>query len=163
VSRICVDTSAYSHFQRGHPPAVEVIRSARWVGVPAVVVGELRVGFLLGSRTLENEAELAELLADPVVELLTVDDEAAGHYAEIVVALRRAGTPVPTNDVWIAALAAREGATVVTYDEHFERIGRVGTRVLVRPGGSRSATNQLSRDDVDVVVVADDPGPEEPQ
>jgi tRNA(fMet)-specific endonuclease VapC len=58
------------------------------------------------------------------------DAEASRHYAEIVVDLRRAGTPIPTNDVWIAAIAAREGALVVTYDPHFERIARVGSVVL---------------------------------
>jgi len=132
VSRICLDTSGYSHLLRGDPAVVDVVRSARWVGVPAVVLGELRVGFLLGRRADDNEAELAAFLAEPVVETLRVDDEAARHYAEIVVALRRARTPVPTNDVWIAALAAREGATVVTYDEHFAAIRRVGARILRR-------------------------------
>ena len=135
MSRICLDTSAYSHLKRGDRDAVEVVRSARFVGVPAVVLGELRVGFLLGRRRDDNETELAAFLAEPVVEMLRVDDAAARHYAEIVVALREAGTPVPTNDVWIAALAAREGATVVTYDEHFLAIRRVGARVLRRAGG----------------------------
>jgi tRNA(fMet)-specific endonuclease VapC len=59
-----------------------------------------------------------------------VDDEVAQIYAEITIALRAAGTPIPTNDIWIAAVAAREGVHVVTYDSHFELIARVGTHVL---------------------------------
>jgi len=127
---ICLDTSGYSHLKRGDAAAVEVIRSARSVGVPAVVLGELRTGFRLGRRPEQNEAELQDFLANPVVSVLPVDDEASHHYADLILELRRAGTPVPTNDIWIAALAIREGATVVTYDRHFEIIRRVGLRLL---------------------------------
>lgn len=130
VTRFCLDTSAYSHFKRGHSPAVDALSHASWVGVPTIVLGELRTGFLLGGRPERNEVELGRFLANAVVEILDVDDEAARVYSEIVVALRRAGTPVPTNDIWIAALAAREGAPVLTYDEHFTAIARIGARVL---------------------------------
>lgn len=131
VTRICLDTSAYSHFKRGHADAVDAIRSARDVAVPAVVLGELRAGFRLGAKAARNEAELRSFLASPVVRVLDVDDDASSAYADIVVELKRAGTPLPTNDIWIAALAAREGATVLTFDEHFERIRRVAKRILV--------------------------------
>jgi tRNA(fMet)-specific endonuclease VapC len=130
VSRFCLDTSAYSHFKRGHEPAIDVMSHASWIGVPAIVLGELRAGFLLGRRAEKNEAELETFLAHPVVAIVDVDDEAARIYAEIIVALRRAGTPVPTNDIWIASVAAREGAPVLTYDEHFASIARVGARIL---------------------------------
>lgn len=134
MSRLCLDTSAYSHFRRGQASAVDAVASARWVGVPTVVLGELRYGFLLGSRADENERELQELLAHPVVRVLSIDDAAAVAYAEIVAALRWAGTPIPTNDAWIAAVAAREGATVLTHDAHFERVARIGVRLLPRVG-----------------------------
>lgn len=130
MSRVCLDTSAYSHFKRGEASVVEALTQATWVGVPTIVLGELHTGFLLGGRPERNEAELARFLAHPVVEVLDVDDEAAQIYAEIVVAQRRAGKPVPTNDLWIAALAARAGAPVLTYDEDFASIARIATRVL---------------------------------
>jgi predicted nucleic acid-binding protein len=76
---------------------------------------------------------LAEFLSDPVVEELPVDREIGQIYAEIVVALRRAGKPVPSNDIWIAAAAARAGATVLTYDDHFSSIQRVGSIILQSP------------------------------
>ena len=133
MSRLCLDTSAYSHFARGEPEAVDAIRGARIVGVPVIVLGELRAGFRLGRNVERNERELQAFLAHPVVRVLEVDDTAASLYAQIVAVLREAGTPIPTNDLWIAALAAREGATVLTYDRHFERIGRIGARVLRRP------------------------------
>jgi tRNA(fMet)-specific endonuclease VapC len=127
---VCLDTSAYSRFRRGDAPVVEIISTARWVGLPAVVLGELRTGFLLGGQAARNEEELRRFLRHPLVEVLDVDDDAARIYAEIMVALRKAGTPIPTNDVWIAALAARDGATVLTCDQHFLLIHRVGAKIL---------------------------------
>jgi len=130
LKRICLDTSAYSHFKRGRTEVVDIVRRARVVGVPAVVLGELRAGFLLGDRPDENEAELQEFLQHPAVVVHQVDDESSVCYAKIVVALRRGGTPLPTNDIWVAALAVREGSTIVTYDEHFRRISGAAHHIL---------------------------------
>lgn len=131
--RCCLDTSAYSHFKRGDEQAVQLIDRADWVGLPAVVMGELWLGFLLGSRLRQDQTELAAFVAHSAVETLAVDEEVARIYAEIVVDLRKAGTPLPTNDIWVAATAARAGATVLTYDAHFTAIKRVGSLVLVAP------------------------------
>ena len=130
MTRLVLDTSAYSNFLRGAAPAISLISSASWIGMTAIVLGELRAGFGLGKRRARNEDELAAFMSNPVVHELAVDDEAAQIYAEIVMALRTAGTPVPTNDIWIAAVAAREGVHVLTYDTHFGLITRVGTHVL---------------------------------
>lgn len=130
MSRYCLDTSAYSRFQRGDARMLTTIDGAEWVGVPAVVLGELRVGFVLGGQRERNEELLSDFLANPVVERLNVDEDVSRHYADIVVDLRRAGTPVPTNDIWIAATAARAGAIVLSSDEHFSAIARVGSVVL---------------------------------
>ena len=93
--RICLDTSGYSNFRRGVPEAVRIVTRARSVLVPAIVLGELRVGFRLGTRRVENEERLRQFIQEPVVAVLNVDDEAASHYADIVVELRRSGTPLP--------------------------------------------------------------------
>jgi tRNA(fMet)-specific endonuclease VapC len=130
LSSYCLDTSAYSNFRRGNKEVVALLDRADTVGVSTVVLGELRTGFLLGSRRERNESELDAFLASPVVRVLPVDAETSRHYAEIVAELRKAGTPVPTNDIWIASTAARHGATVLTCDEHFQRIGRVGSVVV---------------------------------
>ncbi|MBN2320468.1 MAG: type II toxin-antitoxin system VapC family toxin [Acidobacteria bacterium] len=130
MRRICLDTSGYGYFMKGNVHAVEIIASALWIGLPSIVLGELRTGFLMGNQSVRNEEELRKFLRHPMVEILEVDDEAARIYAEIIAALRSAGTPLPTNDVWIAAVAAREGATILTYDDHFRLIHRVGSTVL---------------------------------
>jgi len=130
VSRYCLDTSAYSHFMRGDPDIVDLLDRAEWIGVPAVTLGELRTGFILGGRRSENESELRRFLAHPLVDVVPVDDAVSQQFAEMVVQLREAGTPVPTNDIWIAATSARVGALVLTYDRHFERFVRVGSVIL---------------------------------
>jgi tRNA(fMet)-specific endonuclease VapC len=130
VTSLCLDTSAYSNFRRGNEDVATLLDRAELVGVPTVALGELRTGFLLGKKQRRNEAELEAFLDNPVVEVFSVDSETSRHYAEIVAELRRAGTPVPTNDIWIAAVAARSGTTVLTCDDHFGRIGRVGSIVI---------------------------------
>lgn len=128
--RFCLDTSAYSHFKRGDAQVVELIDRADWLGVPVIVLGELAVGFRQGSRAEANHAELARFVANPAVEVLPIGEDLAEIYADIVLDLKRAGTPIPANDIWIAAVAVRHGATVLTYDEHFRTIARVGATIL---------------------------------
>ena len=130
MSRLVLDTSAFSQFQRGNSEAVARIDGALWVGVPTITVGELETGFRLGRRYESNRELLETFLRNSVVELIAVDEQVAQIYAEIVVALRKAGRPLPTNDIWIAACAARTGATVLTFDAHFAEIDRVGVLVL---------------------------------
>ena len=130
MSRYCLDTSAYSHLMRGHEGMTELVERAEWIGVPVVTIGELRTGFLLGARPLENETWLSEFLDHPVVEVVPVDLEVSRHFAEMVVELRSTGTPVPTNDIWIAASSARVGSLVLTFDRHFETIRRVGSIIM---------------------------------
>ena len=130
MTRLCLDTSAYSHFKRGESRVVDLVDRADWIGMPSIVVGELWAGFLLGARIEENIGALEEFLDHAVVETLRIDAGVARVYGEIVLDLRRRGRPLPTNDIWIAATAAHAGAVVLTYDEHFRQIDRVGACVL---------------------------------
>jgi tRNA(fMet)-specific endonuclease VapC len=107
-----------------------VVVSARWLAVPAIVLGELRTGFALGRRQQKNEAELGDFLAHPNVHILNVDEITPRYYAQIVVALRKKGMAIPTNDVWIASLAMREAATIVSFDAHFSAIDTVASLIL---------------------------------
>jgi tRNA(fMet)-specific endonuclease VapC len=137
LSRYCLDTSAYSHFKRGDPAVVDLIDRADWIGLPSIALGELWIGFLLGNRLERNQAELNEFLSHPQVEELVPDAEVARIYAEMVVSLQKAGTPIPSNDVWIAATAKKAGAPVLTYDDHFLDIQQVNTLLLPTPPGKR--------------------------
>lgn len=130
MTRVCLDTSAYSNYRRGQPAVVDEIDRADWIGVPSVVLGEIWAGFMAGRRAERNVAELEEFLVDPVVEVLPIDRDVARIYGEIVTDLRHKGRPLPTNDIWIAAAAARAGASVLTFDTHFLEVDRVGAHVL---------------------------------
>ncbi len=134
--RYCLDTSAYSHFKRGDPQVVDLIDRADWIGMPVIVLGELAVGFRLGSRREANQSELDRFVANPAVDVLPVTEDVVSLYADIVLDLKKAGTPLPANDIWIAAVAARHGVTVLTYDDHFRSITRIGATILtgVAPG-----------------------------
>lgn len=130
MSRYILDTSAYSHFMRGEPEVAALIDAAVWIGIPVVVLGELWSGFLRGRRSEANERELNEFLASPVVTEVEITTPVARAYADLLIALRDAGTPVPVNDIWIAACAVTAGASVLTYDAHFRHIRRAGSIVL---------------------------------
>jgi tRNA(fMet)-specific endonuclease VapC len=128
--RLCVDTSAYSRFKGGDAPVVQHLDSAAWIGVPTVVLGELEAGFRLGRHRERNLDELERFLSHPSVDVVVVDRDVARLYGEIVIDLRRRGTPLPTNDVWIAACAARTAATLLTYGRHFATVDRIGVLLL---------------------------------
>jgi tRNA(fMet)-specific endonuclease VapC len=130
VSRIFLDTSAYSAFKRGHPQLRHRIREASQIRFNPVVLGELRVGFLQGTRLRENLAELEQFLASPRVALVAVDEETAERYGVIFDPLRRAGTPIPTNDVWIAASAMQYGSILLTTDPHFRLVSQVVVEIF---------------------------------
>jgi tRNA(fMet)-specific endonuclease VapC len=130
VSRILLDTSAYSAFKRGHPHVRHRVREASRIQLNPVVLGELRAGFLQGTRRAENLAELAQFLASPRVEVVTMDEETASRYAVILDSLRRVGAPIPTNDIWIAASAMQLGSVLVTTDPHFKGVAQIVVEVL---------------------------------
>ncbi len=130
MSRFCVDTSAYSQFKRGHAPVVDLIDAAEWIGIPTIVLGELWMGFGLGDRLKRNAVELQTFLGNAVVETVPVDGEVARIFGEIAAELRKRGTPLPTNDIWIAASAVRTATPLLTYDAHFRRIERLESVIL---------------------------------
>jgi predicted nucleic acid-binding protein len=120
--KLALDTNAYRLVMEGEPGAVALVRRAARVLVPVPVVAELRYGFLNGTRGRENEASLIRFLDQPRVALLPCDEETTVRYAELKLQLKRQGTPIPINDVWIAALVLQHGATLFTRDSDFERI-----------------------------------------
>ena len=130
MSRYALDTSAYSAFRREDLRVVTLLDEAAWIGVPAVVLGELFAGFANGTKVRQNHTQLQSFLAHPAVEMLSVDESVAAIYGELVTALRKQGTPIPANDIWIAASAIRHGAPLLTFDQHFHHIARLASIVL---------------------------------
>ena len=120
--RICLDTNAYSAFKRGEAGIIDVVETADDVAIPSIVLGELFAGFRMGARVRRNVTELEEFLRRPGVSVATVTKAVAERYGMLVSKLRQQGTPLPTNDIWIAAVALERGAQLVTLDAHFDNI-----------------------------------------
>lgn len=120
--KLALDTNAYRLVMEGDREAVRLVRAAERLLVPVPVLAELRFGFLNGTRGRENEAHLVRFLDRPRVEVLRCDEETAVRYSELKLQLKKQGTPIPINDVWIAALALQHQATLFTRDSDFERL-----------------------------------------
>jgi predicted nucleic acid-binding protein len=123
--RLLLDTSAYSAFMRGHAEVRAAVRTNEEIFVNSIILGELTAGFIRGNRRRKNDQELRRFLASPRVGVLDVTEETAERYAVILNSLWQAGTPIPTNDIWIAASAMEYGLRVVTTDEHYRKIPQI--------------------------------------
>jgi tRNA(fMet)-specific endonuclease VapC len=135
-ARLVLDTSAYSRLRAGDERVHDLIAAAEVVLVPVTVLGELSGAFELGSRTRENRVTLAEFLSEPFVSVVAVSATVARQYGRVYAALRRAGTPIPVNDMWIAAAAIDQGACLLTFDRNFSRVAGLDHLLLegVQPG-----------------------------
>ena len=115
-----LDTNALSAFADGYPEAVAAVGKADRVAIPVIVIGEYRYGIAQSHRRLKYEDWLKGFLA--ASEGLDVTLDTALEYAAIQLALRRAGTPIPSNDIWIAALCRQHRLPLLSRDRHFDRI-----------------------------------------
>ena len=122
---IILDTSAYSAFRRGNLDIVAGIQQADEIVMNPIALGELSAGFRKGRDRQKNKAELEDFLASPRVTVVDIDSETGERYALIINALWDAGTPIPTNDIWIAASAMQHGLRILTTDPHFVNVKQV--------------------------------------
>ena len=122
MTRILIDTNIYSLAMRGDASVVDVLRHVDRIGISAVSVGELFSGFKGGNREKQNKKELGVFLDSPRVIIHTIDVETAEFYASVLNRLKKSGTPIPTNDIWIAATVFQHGYKLFTKDKHFENV-----------------------------------------
>ncbi|UCF89923.1 MAG: type II toxin-antitoxin system VapC family toxin [Desulfobacterales bacterium] len=121
--KIMLDTTAYVGFKRNVADVVDFIVSAELILFSPIVLGELMFGFRNGTRFKENMRDLNQFLDHEAVELAQIGRITSDRYSRITAQLKRQGTPIPTNDIWIASQAMEHGAELVTSDQHFEKIG----------------------------------------
>lgn len=122
MRKVLLDTNAYRQLLEGNETVLEEVAKSDRVYMPVIVLGELFAGFFGGTKERENRENLQTFLAKPRVEIADVTKETAEIFGEIKHKLFRTGTPIPVNDIWIAACAVETGAVLVTYDEHFLKI-----------------------------------------
>jgi len=119
---VLIDTNIYTYALRGESETIAVLRQLRGIGISSISIGELLSGFKAGKREAKNRKELEDFLDSPRVRIYSVDEDTAEFYATILNSLRKGGKPIPTNDVWIAAVAFQNGLPLFTKDSHFEQI-----------------------------------------
>jgi tRNA(fMet)-specific endonuclease VapC len=120
--RIALDSNRYTDFAKGERGVVEILETADAVFLPFVVLAELRAGFSVGRRGAQNEGVLRRFLTRSGVDVLLPDDATTHHYAALYRQLRQQGTPIPTNDLWIAALVLQHDLALFARDRHFDAL-----------------------------------------
>ena len=124
---IALDTNAYRDFMRGDENRIAVLRTADRIHLPLIVLGELRAGFAAGNQASANAANLQKFLNSPRVSVLLPDEQSCHHYAQIYLQLRNKRVAIPTNALWIAALAVQHDLVLCSSDAHFDHFPQLVT------------------------------------
>lgn len=122
MNTLILDTNAYNRYAAGESTVLEAIRQTDVVYVSIFVLGELLYGFKRGTRERENRLLLRRFLGGAKSRVLEGTEATSEHYGSLKAHLKKAGTPIPLNDIWIAAQALETGSLLVTFDSHFERV-----------------------------------------
>ncbi|MCZ6917113.1 MAG: type II toxin-antitoxin system VapC family toxin [Gemmatimonadetes bacterium] len=120
--RLALDTNRYVDLCRGEEGVAERLERAGFIYMPFVVMAELRAGFAVGVRGPQNERVLRRFLMKEGVEVLFADEQTSHHYASIFRQLRAQDTPIPTNEIWIAALVLQHDLVLYARDQHFDHL-----------------------------------------
>lgn len=124
---VALDTNRLTDLFQGDAELAELLATCDEVWIPLVVLAEIKAGFYGGTQQHRNEVLLRKFMAKPTVGMLLPGRETAEQYARLFVQLKRAGTPVPDNDLWIAALALENDLALITRDRHFDNIPQLLT------------------------------------
>ncbi len=120
--KLALDTNRYTDLCRGEESVVEIVEHADEVWLPFIVMGELCAGFAVGTQGPKNEAILRHFLLTSGAGVLYADEQTTHHYGAIYRQLRKQGTPIPTNDMWIAALVLQHSLVLCARDAHFDAL-----------------------------------------
>lgn len=115
-----LDANALSAAADGDRAVVALLGRAERLAIPVIVLGEYRHGIGQSRNRTIYENWLRELLNDCLV--FDVNEPTTRHYADIVAELKRKGKPIPTNDVWIAAMCRQHSMPLLSRDRHFDLV-----------------------------------------
>lgn len=118
-----LDTNALSAAADEHPAVIGILAGARQLALPVVVIGEYRYGIVQSRHKARYRRWLDGLIADCTV--LDVTEQTTHHYATVSVELRQAGKPIPTNDLWVAALCRQHSLPLLSRDRHFDAVSGI--------------------------------------
>jgi len=126
--KIALDTNAYSSLQIGNVKQLkDLVDQAEQIILPFIVVAELKAGFHKGQRKVDNYAKLERFQNIDRILVQWPNDLTSELYAQIWSDLSKRGRPIPTNDVWIAAVCLQYQLTLVTNDTHFDHVSLLQT------------------------------------
>jgi len=145
MTKILLDTNAYSGFMSGNKLVFDYIIEAEEIYMSTVMIGELFAGFIGGKRYIQNREDLKIFLQKEGVKILNVSIETAEIFGELKAELSRKGKMIPLNDIWIASHAIETGSKIVTFDSHFKHISglRIWELLYQDARGSRSQTANI--------------------
>ena len=115
-----LDTNALSAAAESQQAAAHILSQATSIELPVIVLGEYRFGIAESRHRLDYEKWLRELIG--VTRVLPVENETTVHYAQIRAELKKAGRPIPSNDLWIAALCRHHRLPLMSQDKHFDLV-----------------------------------------
>ncbi len=118
-----LDTNGLSALAEGESGLEPLLRRASQVAIPVIVLGEYRYGISQSRNRIHYEQWLAEYL--PSFRILDVDERTTISYSAVRRELKKAGTPIPSNDVWIAALCRQHSLPLLSRDRHFDAVSRI--------------------------------------
>lgn len=118
-----LDTNALSAAADDDADAISVLARAEQMAIPVIVIGEYRHGIAQSRNRASYEKWLSGLLNDCMV--LDVRESTTHYYAEIILDLKRKGKPIPTNDIWIAALCQEHSLPLLSRDRHFDLVSGI--------------------------------------
>ena len=127
---ILLDTNAYSRLMQGDEFVISSADDAKCIVLCSVVLGELESGFRGGTRYDENKRDLADFCADSKVLKVYSSEKTTLLYGDLMDSLRKAGTKIPTNDVWIGAFAKEANAAILSFDHHMQALIPHGVRLI---------------------------------
>lgn len=119
---LLIDTNAYSDMVRGNAAIADLLGQADIVYLPVIVIGELKRGFYNGSRVKQNVETLEDFIIEARTRVLDIDIGTAEQYGQLAAYLKQQGTPIPINDIWIAALCLQYDIPLLTSDRDFKRL-----------------------------------------
>ena len=125
--RLALDTNRYTDLCKDVAGVVNILEEAEAIYLPFVVLAELRAGFSVGTHGRKNERVLRRFLLKDGVQVLYANDQTTYHYATVFRQLREQGTPIPTNDIWIAALVLQHNLILYGRDRHFNHLPQIET------------------------------------
>jgi tRNA(fMet)-specific endonuclease VapC len=123
VNGILLDTSVVVAHLRGRIDLQSLAAADEPLFLPLVALGELYRGVLKSARPEFNRAKVDEFLE--IAAVLSPDVATADIYARIAQALEVKGTPIPENDIWIAAVALECEMPLATRDDHFRQVDKL--------------------------------------